>query len=49
MPSARPRSSSLKGQNSVMTTSVRTADKPYKWKIGTAPLAGSRTKKDAAA
>ncbi|HKQ14082.1 MAG TPA: 6-phosphofructokinase [Steroidobacteraceae bacterium] len=29
----------LKGQNSVMPTVVRTADKPYKWKIGTAPLA----------
>ena len=29
----------LKGQNSVMPTIVRTADKPYKWKIGTAPLA----------
>jgi ATP-dependent phosphofructokinase / diphosphate-dependent phosphofructokinase len=28
----------LKGQNSVMPTIVRTADKPYKWKIGTAPL-----------
>jgi 6-phosphofructokinase 1 len=29
----------LKGQNSVMPTIVRTADKPYKWKIGTAALA----------
>ena len=29
----------LKGQNSVMPTIVRTADKPYKWKIGTALLA----------
>ncbi|HXS91238.1 MAG TPA: 6-phosphofructokinase [Steroidobacteraceae bacterium] len=29
----------LKGQNSVMPTIVRTADKPYKWKIGVAPLA----------
>ena len=29
----------LRGQNSVMPTIVRTADKPYKWKIGTAPLA----------
>jgi 6-phosphofructokinase len=29
----------LKGQISVMPTIVRTADKPYKWKIGTAPLA----------
>ena len=29
----------LKGQNSVMPTIVRTADKPYQWKIGTAPLA----------
>ena len=29
----------LKGQNSVMPTIVRIADKPYKWKIGTAPLA----------
>jgi 6-phosphofructokinase len=29
----------LKGQNSVMPTIVRTADKPYRWKIGTAPLA----------
>ena len=28
----------LKGQNSVMPTIVRIADKPYKWKIGTAPL-----------
>lgn len=28
----------LKGQNSVMPTIVRTADKPYKWKIGTAKL-----------
>ena len=28
----------LKGQNSVMPTVVRTADKPYKWKIGTARL-----------
>jgi len=28
----------LKGQNSVMPTIVRTADKPYKWKIGTARL-----------
>jgi 6-phosphofructokinase len=29
----------LRGQNSVMPTIVRTADKPYKWKIGTVPLA----------
>jgi 6-phosphofructokinase len=29
----------LKGRNSVMPTIVRIADKPYKWKIGTAPLA----------
>jgi ATP-dependent phosphofructokinase / diphosphate-dependent phosphofructokinase len=28
----------LKGHNSVMPTIVRIADKPYKWKIGTAPL-----------
>jgi len=28
----------LKGQNSLMPTIVRTADKPYKWKIGTARL-----------
>jgi 6-phosphofructokinase len=28
----------LKGQNSLMPTIVRTADKPYKWKIGTAKL-----------
>ncbi len=28
----------LKGRNSVMPTIVRTADKPYKWKIGTARL-----------
>lgn len=29
----------LKGHNSVMPTIVRLADKPYRWKIGTAPLA----------
>lgn len=28
----------LKGRNSVMPTIIRTADKPYKWKIGTARL-----------
>jgi 6-phosphofructokinase 1 len=28
----------LKGRNSLMPTIVRTADKPYKWKIGTAKL-----------
>ncbi|HKR36601.1 MAG TPA: 6-phosphofructokinase [Steroidobacteraceae bacterium] len=28
----------LKGHNSLMPTIVRTADKPYKWKIGTARL-----------
>ena len=28
----------LKGQNSVMATIVRTADKPYKWKIGSTRL-----------
>src|SRR5512138_2509212 len=28
----------LKGHNSVMPTIVRVADKPYRWKIGTAPL-----------
>jgi 6-phosphofructokinase 1 len=28
----------MKGRNSVMPTIVRTADKPYKWKIGTAAL-----------
>ena len=28
----------LKGANSVMPTIVRTSDKPYKWKIGTAQL-----------
>jgi ATP-dependent phosphofructokinase / diphosphate-dependent phosphofructokinase len=28
----------LQGQNSLMPTIVRTADKPYKWKIGTARL-----------
>jgi ATP-dependent phosphofructokinase / diphosphate-dependent phosphofructokinase len=28
----------LKGQNSLMPTIVRTADRPYKWKIGTAKL-----------
>ena len=28
----------LKGQNSVMPTIVRVSDKPYRWKIGTAPL-----------
>ncbi len=28
----------LKGHNSVMPTIVRLADKPYRWKIGTAPL-----------
>ena len=40
----------LKGQNSVMPTIVRTADKPYKWKIGTAPLArGREPGEDAAA
>jgi len=29
----------LKGHNSVMPTIVRTSDKPYRWKIGIAPLA----------
>jgi 6-phosphofructokinase 1 len=29
----------LKGANAVMPTIVRVADKPYRWKIGTAPLA----------
>lgn len=28
----------LKGENSVMPTIVRVSDKPYRWKIGTAPL-----------
>jgi len=28
----------MKGHNSVMPTIVRTADKPYKWKLGMAPL-----------
>ena len=28
----------LKGKNSVMPTIVRTSDKPYKWKVGEAPL-----------
>jgi 6-phosphofructokinase 1 len=28
----------MKGHNSVMPTIVRTADKPYKWKVGMAPL-----------
>jgi len=28
----------MKGHNSVMPTVVRTADKPYKWKVGMAPL-----------
>ncbi|RFC38295.1 MAG: pyrophosphate-dependent phosphofructokinase [Candidatus Nitrotoga sp. LAW] len=28
----------LKGENAVMPTIVRLADKPYKWKIGVAPL-----------
>ncbi|MGE0115544.1 MAG: 6-phosphofructokinase [Steroidobacteraceae bacterium] len=28
----------LKGHNSVMPTIVRVSDKPYRWKIGTAPL-----------
>ncbi|MEA3291391.1 MAG: 6-phosphofructokinase, partial [Pseudomonadota bacterium] len=28
----------LKGENSVMPTVVRTSDKPYRWKIGKAPL-----------
>ena len=28
----------LKGQNAVMPTIVRTSDKPYRWKIGVAPL-----------
>ena len=29
----------LKGYNAVMTAIVRTSDKPYRWKIGIAPLA----------
>ena len=29
----------LKGENAVMPTIMRTSDKPYKWKIGVAPLA----------
>ncbi|MDD3885087.1 MAG: 6-phosphofructokinase [Gallionella sp.] len=29
----------LKGENAVMPAVVRTADKPYRWKIGVAPLA----------
>ena len=29
----------LKGENSVMPAIVRTSDKPYRWKIGVAPLA----------
>src|SRR3954463_956296 len=29
----------LKGQNAVMPTIVRTSDKPYRWKIGSVPLA----------
>ena len=28
----------LKGENAVMPTIVRLADKPYKWKVGVAPL-----------
>lgn len=28
----------LKGENAVMPTIVRTSDKPYRWKIGSAPL-----------
>jgi len=28
----------LKGQNSVMPIIVRTSDKPYRWKLGVAPL-----------
>ena len=28
----------LKGENSVMPTVVRTSDKPYRWKVGVAPL-----------
>ena len=28
----------LEGKNSVMPTVVRTSDKPYKWKVGSAPL-----------
>lgn len=28
----------LKGKNSVMPTVVRTSDKPYRWKVGEAPL-----------
>ena len=28
----------LKGENAVMPTVVRTSDKPYRWKIGSAPL-----------
>ena len=28
----------VKGKNSVMPTVVRTSDKPYKWKVGEAPL-----------
>ncbi|MDR0480930.1 MAG: 6-phosphofructokinase [Gallionellaceae bacterium] len=29
----------LKGENSVMPAIIRTSDKPYRWKIGVAPLA----------
>ena len=29
----------LKGQNAVMPTIVRTSDKPYRWKVGSVPLA----------
>ena len=40
----------LKGHNSVMPTIVRVADKPYKWKIGMAPLErGGEPGKNAAA
>jgi len=29
----------LKGENAVMPAILRTSDKPYRWKIGVAPLA----------
>jgi 6-phosphofructokinase 1 len=29
----------LKGHNAVMPTIVRTSDKPYRWKVGSVPLA----------
>jgi 6-phosphofructokinase 1 len=28
----------IKGKNAVMPTVVRTSDKPYRWKVGEAPL-----------